>query len=614
MRSLALILFLLLCCLSAISSAEDTEQNPWLVIEIQGVDKPLQQNITAHIGALPTSAVQRRAFLFNLEDNIHAALESMGFYHGQIKQTLQQPSDGPWRLTLDVSPGAPTVILWVDIRVQGEMLDDSAFNQWLNQISIRPGQRLNQGSYEALKSQLLGLSLSRGYFDAKYQLSQITVNRDLNIATISLFLDSGDRFHIGNVTFSGSDLRPKLLEQMVPFDENAPYSTARMGAINRDLLDSNYFSGIQVVPEIENTKDGIIPVRVELTPKPNNTLNLGFGVDIGNSANNKFAPRVSATWNTPQINRLGHSQTTTLEWSPDRPKFLTTYSIPLSHPVDDKLQIKFGLTRDKYGVTQVFDSAKADFVNTGQLESTKRQFGVIRQQKLANNWLVGYSVEAIKEFYNQASVDYDPTFVLFGIGAQQTVRSDNTLDPKNGYSQTYSIQYADPSLGSAIRLIRLQADGIWVHTFFSKHRFVSRLNLGIDLAKDDELALVPPSLRYFAGGDQSIRGYGYQELGPFLEYTDSEGRLNREVFGGRYLIVGSLEYQYYFTPTWRVAAFVDAGNAFDKDQFTPIVAVGPGIHWISPVGPIKLDIGFGLKASETQDRPWRIHLTMGTVL
>lgn len=149
--------------------------------------------------------------------------------------------------------------------------------------------------------------------------------------------------------------------------------------------------------------------------------------------------------------------------------------------------------------------------------------------------------------------------------------------------------------------------------FFKKHRFVTRLDLGINIASDSDLAKIPPSLRYFAGGDSSIRGYSYQELGPYLDTKTGDDVL-REVVGGRYLAVGSIEYQYYITPTWRIAAFVDAGNAYDKGQFKPVIAVGPGLHWLSPVGPIKLDVGFGLNKTDTQNRQWRIHLTMGSVL
>ena len=63
-----------------------------------------------------------------------------------------------------------------------------------------------------------------------------------------------------------------------------------------------------------------------------------------------------------------------------------------------------------------------------------------------------------------------------------------------------------------------------------------------------------------------------------------------------------------------VAIFVDAGNAFDTQQFEPVVSVGGGLHWISPIGPIRMDLGFGLKETETVARSYRFHLTMGTDL
>ncbi|MGL4834734.1 MAG: autotransporter assembly complex protein TamA, partial [Shewanella sp.] len=210
--------------------------------------------------------------------------------------------------------------------------------------------------------------------------------------------------------------------------------------------------------------------------------------------------------------------------------------------------------------------------------------------------------------------DYLPTVYLAGINFSKTTRGDNTLDPKSGFRQLYSVDYADPYLGSDIRLARLQAKFKWIDTFFDNHRFVARLDLAANIANENELAHIPPSLRYFAGGDQTVRGYGYQELGPYFDYVDTEGRANREVIGGRYLMVGSVEYQYYLTPTWRLGTFIDAGNAFDNNQFEPVVSVGGGIHWISPIGPIKIDLGVGLKETDTMERSWRLHLTMGSEL
>lgn len=588
--------------------------NDWLTLKIEGVDDVLERNIKAHLGALPKSKVQRRAFIFNAEDNTTAALHSLGFYHGVINEEVAQSETGPWTLSLSITPGEPTRLQWIDINFDGEIVEDQFILKWLDTVTIKPGDVLNHGTYEQLKSQLVTIALARGYFDGKYKRSAITINRDLNTAQITLHYDSGRRYHIGTVSFEGHTLNDELLNELIPFEANSLFSTGKLSSLNRELLDTSYFSNIKVLPQIDKPQGLAVPIKVELSPKPSHSIELGLGADIGNTTDNSMEPRVRVTWRTPQINRFGHSQETTAEWSPDKPKFLTSYTIPLTHPLDDQLKIHMGMLRDKYGVTQVYDPEDKQFDNTGELEGSKRLLGVIRQQRLDNQWLFSYSVEWMREFYNQSDIDYDPRFILFGTSISKTTRGDNSLDPKSGFFQHYSLEYADPSLGSTIRLARLQTKYKWIDTFFDKHRIVSRLDLGVNLAADDDLALIPPSLRYFAGGDQSIRGYSYQELGPHLDYTNSDDQLTRQVVGGRYLMVGSVEYQYYLTPTWRVGTFIDAGNAFDVNQIEPIVSVGGGIHWISPIGPIKIDLGVGLKETDTVDRPWRIHITMGAEL
>lgn len=589
-------------------------KNDLLEIHVDGVNKQISQNIFAHLGELPESNVQRRAFLFTVNDKVTSALQSLGYYHGKINQQLTKSNKATWQLTLTITSGKPTYIQWVDIQFSGAMQRDPAFSTWLAHVKLKPDEILNQGLYENEKSQLLALALSRGYFNAKYTKAQIVINRDLNTARINLHFDSGIRFKMGEVIYRGSTLRPKLLQQLVPFKIGQDYSTRYISELNEDLLATNYFSNIKVIPLLEKIKHNYVPIKVTLTPKPRNSINLGVGVDISSSIDNQFEPRFKVNWLTPQINRLGHSQNTSFEWSRDRPKFLTTYTIPLSNPLRDKLQIKIGLLRDKYGVTQVYDSRDRNFDTTDQLDSTKGLIEIIRQQQFNHNWLLAYSIQGIHETYTQSEISYDPNFVIFGISLQKTVKADNTLDPKWGFRQIYDIQYADPTAGSAARIVKLNSKYTWIHTFFNKHRIVTRLNLGINIVDDDDLAQIPPSLRFFAGGDQSIRGYGYQELGPTIEYINNDGLLERQVVGGRYLAVGSFEYQYYFLPTWRIAAFVDAGNAFDHGQFTPLISAGPGIHWISPVGPIKLDVGFGLNKSVLEERQWRIHLTMGSEL
>ncbi|WP_081933463.1 autotransporter assembly complex protein TamA [Shewanella mangrovi] len=589
------------------------DDKPLLKVKINGVEGALKRNIQAYLGDDPVTDAQRDAYLFNVDDSITSALESLGYYHGKFKQDLAQTEQGPWQLQLDITPGEVTHLQWINVRIHGEMLDDPVFNRWLNSVALKPGDKLNHGDYEQMKSQLSAIAFARGYFDGEYERAEIRVNRDLNTAQINLIFNSGKRYRFGDITFSGSTLAPELLDKLIPFRAHAKYNTRRIAALNQQLLDTGYFASIKVLPQIDKLTDGQVPVKAELTPKPAHSFQIGLGADIGNSSQKEVEPRVKLIWKTPQVNRHGHSQETSLEWTPERPKALFTYTIPLSHPLNDQLQIKAGMLWDSYGVNQTFDEERGEFTNSGQLESRKKILGVARNKRISG-WLFSYYVNGLQESYNQSGEAYDPMFVMLGSSISKTVRSDNTLDPKAGYRQLYSVEYTDPILGSDIRLTRLKAQLKWIDTFFEKHRFVSRLDLGVNLTASGELAEIPPSLRYFAGGDQSIRGFSYQELGPYIEYTNDDGVLARQVVGGRYLAVGSLEYQYYVTPTWRVAAFVDGGNAFDAGQLDPVVSVGGGVHWISPLGPVKLDVGFGVKDPQVDYSTWRIHLTMGTEL
>ena len=141
-----------------------------------------------------------------------------------------------------------------------------------------------------------------------------------------------------------------------------------------------------------------------------------------------------------------------------------------------------------------------------------------------------------------------------------------------------------------------------LYTLADDHRFLARTRLGG--VATNRFSNVPPSLRFFAGGDQTVRGYGYETLSP----KDDEG----VGIGGRFLVVGSLEYQYEFVNNWRAAAFVDEGNAIDDPFDTLATGAGVGIRWISPVGPLRLDVAKGLDPGFGGE--WRVHFSMGPEL
>ena len=151
------------------------------------------------------------------------------------------------------------------------------------------------------------------------------------------------------------------------------------------------------------------------------------------------------------------------------------------------------------------------------------------------------------------------------------------------------------------RVLRLQAGTSWIRSAGRNHRGILRLDGGANLADDfDKLS---PSLRFFAGGDNNLRGYGYESISP----KDSSGALT----GAKYIATSSLEYQYRVYGNWWGAVFYDYGDAFNDNPDLKR-GTGFGVRWASPVGPIRLDFAWGLDATPGDE--FKIHFTLGPEL
>jgi translocation and assembly module TamA len=175
--------------------------------------------------------------------------------------------------------------------------------------------------------------------------------------------------------------------------------------------------------------------------------------------------------------------------------------------------------------------------------------------------------------------------------------------PTWGDSQRYSLDVSDTTWGSDIDFAVMQAQNVWIRTLEDKHRFVVRGNLG--WIETNNFSKVPPDLRFFAGGDRSIRGYKYKGISP----RDDEGKLT----GASKLATGSLEYQYNVSGKWWGAVFVDSGEAVnDIKQSNFKTGAGVGVRWQSPVGPIKLDIARPI--GDQDDRDIQFYIGLGPEL
>jgi translocation and assembly module TamA len=183
------------------------------------------------------------------------------------------------------------------------------------------------------------------------------------------------------------------------------------------------------------------------------------------------------------------------------------------------------------------------------------------------------------------------------------IKSDGKTWIKRGKRLNFRVEGASDAIMSTTSYLQLYAGGKFIHGLGDgEWRLLNRIELGATWA--DNLLELPPSKRFFAGGDNTVRGFRYEDLGP----VDGSG----DTIGGRYLAVASLELDRRLSGKWSGALFVDVGNAFDPvyDSETAY-GVGVGIRWMSPVGPVRFDVASGTVDDE---RHWRLHMVVGPEL
>lgn len=547
-------------------------------LDIEGAPAALRDNIRAHVGELPQddSATGRREQRRILAAARQAA-EALGYYHSSLQLEHERRGEDVVQ-RLRVTPGEQVRIGSVELRLTGAAEHDPVFATVLQELPLRSGQPFNHGDYEAAKQTLQNLALRRGYFDARFSRHEVVVDAAANSADITLEFDSGARYQIGEVSFSATPFEPALLEKMVPFARGDAYDAEAIVSLNRNLLESQYFRVVRVRPLPDRAERQEVPVDVVLEPAiPNRVgVGLGYSTDIG--------PRTQLNWQRHWVNRHGHSAGAQLELSEPRQTVESQYRIPLASPIDDVLEFQFG----------VQDEAFQD------ADSQRYTFSIQRLQRLPSGWRRTISVRWDYSDFRIGDVRDKTLLVLPGLSFTRT-SSSGGVDPRKGDRLLFGIEATDPLLGSDIELQRLRAGARWLYTVAERHRLLLRLDAGALATTDFDQ--VPPGLRFFAGGDQSIRGFAYNSVGP----CNADG----DVMGGRYLFTASAEYAWEFRPRWRLALFVDGGNAMNSFGDAPKVGTGFGLHWISPVGPIRLDLAWGVSED---DVPFRLHFSMGPQL
>lgn len=555
-----------------------------LSYSVSGLEGEAEQNVLAWLGTAPDTEQERLNFMVSARDRIERSLQAVGYYHPQIDIDVQR-SEPVWQMAITVDPGEPVLIHDMNVQILGPGASDPEFAHHVTEADLSSGDILHHGRFDSFRDRLLSLGQRRGYLEAKIALSRVEVDVGAGTADIFIRFDSGPRYRFGELIHDDEIVDAELIDQLRTFKEGDFFEQVKLQEFQAQLQRTQFFSSVIVQPQRERAEGGQVPIILRLQPIMRHAFDVGLGYSTDTEE------RVSLTWRTPRINRHGHSQVTRLEYSGINPSGRITYSIPLTHPLNDVLQLW----------------ARTEENEFGDLDSSQDELGTRREIR-QGKWIHSYSLRGLHEAWEVLGESQKNDYLLFGGSLSHRAFSGSILDPSSGFNQLYDLEVANKKLGSDVDLIRVKANLRYVFTPRERHRLVSRAELGVAEIPSGDRKQLAPSLNFFAGGNQSIRGFSYQSIGNEVEYTEPDGSTRTLVVGGDRLVTASLEYQYYFTETWRGALFTDGGDAFDDGEFELNYGAGFGIHYISPVGAVRVEFANSL----SDDNPdWRLHLTIG---
>jgi len=627
--------FALLCALIAgFAGAAHGDQ---LEVAVQGVGEPLLSNLRNRVqamhlgGGLRLTRRRQRQFSEQAEREAALALRPYGYYHAVVRSEWTVAGDDSWRLLLQVDPGAPVTIAEARVEVTGPGATLPELQEWRRDWPLQAGRVLDQTVWEMEKQDALDIAELHGFLGAAFTERTIDVNLETNSALLRLVLDTGQRAVMGEVRYEQDAVRPGILELLPRFSEGQAYDAWLLEKFRLDLWRTGYFENVQVIEErrLEDDPPTVnLDVRAESRVPNTYQGSLGWGTDTG--------IRAQLQWSRYLLSKRGDYFDVGTGWQEKFNQFSlrSSYRLPRT-------------TRAR------------EFWVTDALINRQRQDVLIREDddvekyiQLTSGNVTDYSVKAGRLIVRDIERGYEQIFeTWYGQYVFETVSFDLTDiaralgygepdDPLGSYDNTVSavtfginwdwpgargtgfetvghhqrawILAANKAWGSRRDFAQAYLSSSWQRQFGKRWKLLLRGEVGYSDADYREVDVdiggqpvhlsvtdLPNFYRFKAGGSRSVRGYGFESL-------------SNNNIGSNNIVTASAELEYLFRPKWSLAAFFDAGNAFnDWDEFELRKGAGVGVRWYSIAGAIRLDVAQGL---DLEGEPWRLHFTIGTPL
>lgn len=561
-----LILTLLFVSLKAIAADK-------LAFKIEGLDTNEQKNALARL------QVVRNTFSENMTDKevndlyklgqseVKTALQPFGYYQATINAKLSQDKNA-WTANYKVTKGRPLKITSVNISVIGKGANNPEILKAEQSINLKKGDVLVSSRYEEAKEKLFNAALDAGYIKAAFAQTEILIDLKKYTSHITIQLATGKRYYFGKTTFGSSPYANHFLNRFVAarYSQGRPFSNQELLRLQQGMSASAYFDQVEILPDYTNVHDDQIPLLVNTTVPRSQRYDIGIGYGTFTG------PRMSAGASFRRLNSSGHHLDFNMRLSQVLSAVTGKYYIPGKNPLTDQWML--GLDYKKFNPKNGYSVSQTAF--GGQV----RKLGNL-QRSITLNYL--------RERYNLANQPNRSRNFLYPDLTLGYIVTNDLINPQEGYSLNLDVKGGSDKALSATNFFQVDGKVKFLTTPTSFSKIIARGELGYTLVND--LQNLPLTLRFYTGGLTSIRGFPDSSIGP-----------------GKYLEVGSLEYQNKVYKDFWGAVFYDIGSASDHMGHPINKGVGVGVVYYSVIGPVKVYLG---RAISKKDKPYGVELSIG---
>ena len=540
----------------------------------------MKESLVLPAGLIREGTVDRlwlERFAKQADEKTRSALEPFGYYNPLVTTSVE-PDGKRYRLRVKVVPGEPVRLAGVNVTIVGPGSEERGLRRLVATFPLKKGDVLQQHRYEVAKGTLKSRAQDSGYLDAEFSRHEILIARSATTATIELALETGEKYYFGETNIQGAPEYPdSFLRRYLIYRSGELFSYPRLGETQLNFTNSERFKEVIITPQKEDAEAFRVPITVQLKAAPSTSVRpgIGYGTDTG--------ARFTARYRDLNMFHLGHELYSHLYVAERLQGLVTGYILPSPKDVRSSTTLQLNLQQED---TTTYSSRIVALELDRNRSFGKGKLGTAYIKLQYEDYIVGVQ-------------DSRSRLVLPGLRYSDD-RYDNPVRPSRGFRYALDLHGTHRLLGSDTELVQILAEGSYLLPLPWRLSLQTRAKGGVTML-NDPLSDIPPSLRFFTGGDQSVRGYSYKSLGP----RDSSGK----VVGGKQLLTSSIELQRALFSDWGISLFYDAGNAFNSfSTFKLFQGAGVGLHYYTSVGALNLSVAHPLGS----DRPSiHLHFTVG---